>query len=146
MGLFKKMTDPGPGGGITGDDPDAERRTVRDARDLVRLPGELQQADDSGQARIVDSTELIMGGVKAVGEITAISRATHEINLQPTFELTLNVHDAENDEHFAARVIQPVAEEYLAAAVAGAQVTLKYKPDDHGAVWVDWAASAAAGS
>lgn len=138
MGLFKKLTDPSPGGGLTGDDPDAERR-IRDSRDLVKLP--VQEREAPSTARIVDSTVLIMGGVSARARLDVVRPALKKINLQPTFEVELTV--LAEDGEFTAHVIQPVAEEYAAIAVDGAEVTVKYAADDHGAVWIDWAASAA---
>lgn len=139
MGLFKKLTDPTPGGGLTGDDPDAVRRR-RDARDAVHLPDRKDVATPA--ARVVDPTEVIMGGIAARGRIDSIRPAAREINLQPTFEVRLTVLGAEDQ--FTAHVIQPVAEEYASVAVADAEVVVKYSADDHGAVWIDWAASAAA--
>lgn len=137
MGLFKKMTDPSPGGGKTGDDPEAQAR-VNDSRDLVSLNAPAPES--ATEARIVDPTALIMGGVTARGQITQIRRAVKEINLQPTFELTVAVTPDEQPE-FSARVIQPVAEEYAHLAVQGQEVAVKYAEDDLGAVWINWASS-----
>lgn len=141
MGLFKKMTDPSPGGGLTGDDPEAARR-VNDSRDMVKLPKGGPTADRA--VRVADPTALIMGGVRATGTIEKIARATEQINLQPTFEVELRVVTEGGE--FTAKVIQPVAEEYLAAAEVGMEVVLKYMSDDKSQVWIDWAASAAADS
>lgn len=137
MGLFKKMTDPTPGGGLTGDDPEEAKR-VNDSRDLVSLNA--PEPATSSEARIVDPTSLIMGGVAASARIDAIRPAAKEINLQTTFEVTLRVTPAEGDS-FVARVVQPVAEEYVALAVVGQPVACKFDPDDHGAVWINWASS-----
>jgi hypothetical protein len=140
VGLFKKMTDPSPGGGLTGDDPDAERR-VNDSRDKVKLP----QGGPSllGPARVVDPTELIMAGARATGTIERIKPASQQINLQPTFEIEVKVMTPGGG--YSANVIQPVAEEYLEVAVVGAEVQLKFKPEDRTVVWIDWAASHADG-
>lgn len=137
MGLFKKMTDPSPGGGLTGDDPDAERRAK--AREAVRLSGQVRSTATS--AREVDTTRLVMAGIPARARIDALHPTDVENDLQATFDVELTVF-AEDGE-FSARVIQPVAEEYVAAATAGADVAVKYDADDRGAVWIDWAASAA---
>jgi hypothetical protein len=139
MGLFKKLTDPSPGGGLTGDDPDGAPR-VNDSRDHVTLPD--RAAPQAAGARIVDPTELIMGGRRAEATIDAIRPAVKQINLQPTFEVTLTVLAESGD--FSARVIQPVAEEYATVAEAGRSVRVKYDPDDLGAVWIDWAGSVGA--
>lgn len=137
MGLFKRMTDPIPGGGLTGDDPEEATR-VNDSRDLVSLNAPV--VEEVGKARIVDPTALIMGGVVAGARIDAIRRAAKEINLQTTFEVTLTV-TPEEGEPFVASVIQPVAEEYEDLAQAGQLVACKYDPDDPGAVWINWAGS-----
>lgn len=135
MGLFKKLTDPAPGGGLTGDDP-----ILNDSRERVTLPERTQS--DAPTARIVDPTELIMGGVRADAAITQIRRASKEINLQPTFEVELVVDG--QDGEFVAQVIQPVAEEFTALARVGQSISVKYDPSDTGAVWIDWAGTAAA--
>lgn len=127
MSLFKKMTDPTPGGGLTGDDP------------VLRAP-DPQLAETVGGI-VVDPTPLIMGGVRGRGRIDAVRRALKEINLQPTFDVELTVF-AEDGE-FTAHVIQPVIEDLQGLAVAGQEIALKYSEDDRTQVWIDWSSSAA---
>lgn len=122
MGLFKKMTDPAPGGGLAGDDP-------------VLRATDPQVAKTSGT--VVDPTPLIMNGVRGRGRIDSIRRAAKEINLQPTFDIHLTVF-AEGGE-FTAHVIQPVAEEYTTLATEGQEISLKYSDSDQTQVWIDWA-------
>ena len=144
MGLFKKLGDPGPtGGGGDGDeDPqnlgqapvDQVRALMADHRAIVQT--------DGTDGRIVDSTALIMGGAAAGGRIDSIKRALKEINLQDTFDVRLTVFPEDGPE-FTAHIVQPVAEEYVAAATPGQALKVKYDPDDHALVWIDWAGSAA---
>lgn len=91
--------------------------------------------------KIVDATALIMGGVAATGRIDGIRRAAKEINLQDTFDVSLTVAAADGAD-FTARVIQPVAEQYVNVAVEGRDVKVKYSEDDRSQVWIDWAGSA----
>lgn len=132
MSLFKKMTDPEPGGGDKGAGPDP-RAQVRNAM--------ADRSDDSVGGKIVDPTALIMGGVHASGRIDSIRRAAQEINLQDTFDVQLTVFP-EAGEPFKAHVIQPVAEEYLGAAVEGQVLKVKFSAEDQSLVWIDWAGSA----
>jgi hypothetical protein len=134
MSLFKKMSDPGPGGGDKGAGPDP-REQVRSAMVDHRA------AEDIAAGKIVDSTALIMGGVAASGRIDAIKRALKEINLQDTFDVHLTVFPEDGDE-FTAHVVQPVAEQYVEAAVDGHALKVKYSEADHTLVWIDWAGSA----
>jgi hypothetical protein len=134
MSLFKKMSDPAPGGGAEGEIDPRER-----ARSLVEDRRELAEADDS-EGKVVDSTALIMGGVAASGRIDAIKRASKEINLQDTFDVQLTVFPADGLE-FTAHVVQPVAEQYVDAAAPGHALKVKYSADDHSLVWIDWAGS-----
>lgn len=143
MGLFKKLTDPGPSGG----DNDADK----DPQNLGQVPLEQVRAlmadhraviqTDGADGRIVDSTKLIMGGISAAGRIDAIKRAVKEINLQPTFDVRLTVFPEDGPE-FIAHIVQPVAEEYIDAATPGQSLKVKFDPDDHELVWIDWAGSA----
>lgn len=139
MGLFKKLTDPAPGGGKTGDDP--EGSVVEDPREKVRSTMAARRDVPEPGGKIVDSTALIMGGVAAAGRIDSIKRAAQEISLQDTFDVSLTVFP-EDGEEFTARVIQPVAEQYVEVAEAGRELKVKYSEDDHSLVWIDWAGSA----
>lgn len=139
MGLFKKMTDPSPGGGKSGDGPDPTPSGY-DPREQVRSTMAAREQATGG--KIVDATALIMGGVAATGRIDGIRRAAKEINLQDTFDVELTVFPAEGDE-FTARVIQPVAEQYVEVAELGRDLKVKFNPDDLTLVWIDWAGSAA---
>lgn len=127
MSLFKKMTDPTPGGGLTGSDP------------VLRTPD--PQVDAAAGGIVVDPTALIMGGIAASGRIDAIRRAHKQINLQDTFDISLTVF-TDDGEEFSARVIQPVAEQYVGAAIAGQSLKVKFSADDRSLVWIDWAGSA----
>src|SRR6188472_1235719 len=119
MGLFKKLTDPSPGGGATGDEPD-HSDLAQSSRDQVRdLMADHRAAEaDASAGKLVDATALIMGGVAASGRIDAIKKAQKQINLQDTFDVRLTVFPEEGDE-FTAHVIQPVAEQYVRAAAEG---------------------------
>lgn len=97
--------------------------------------------EEAAGGKIVDATALIMGGVAAAGRIDGIRRAAKEINLQDTFDVELTVLPEEGDA-FTARVVQPVAEQYVEVAEAGRDVKVKYNPDDLTLVWIDWAGSA----
>ena len=66
MGLFKKLTDPSPGGGKTGDEPEAMPNGY-DPREQVRST--MAAREEASGGKIVDSTALIMGGVAATGRI-----------------------------------------------------------------------------
>jgi hypothetical protein len=144
MGLFKKLTDPGQSGGDNDSDKDPQNlgearldqvRSLRaDHRSIVQT--------DGADGRIVDSTALIMGGVAATGRIDSIRRAVKEINLQDTFDVQLTVYP-EDGPAFTAHIVQPVAEENVGAAIEGQKLKLKYNPEDHALVWIDWAGSAA---
>jgi hypothetical protein len=127
MSLFKKMTDPTPGGGLTGSDP------------VLRAPD--PQIDEAIGGIVVDPTALIMGGIRGRGRIDAVRRAHKEINLQPTFDVELTVF-AEDGE-FTAHVIQPVIEDLQGLAAAGQEISLKYSDSDRTQVWIDWSGSAA---
>ncbi len=140
MSLFKKMTDPTPGGGKTGDGPDPIGAGP-DPREQVRSAMAARKDAPGAGGKIVDATALIMGGVAASGTIDSIRRAAQEINLQDTFDVELTVVPAEG-ESFTARVIQPVAEQYVGVAVAGQSVKVKFDPEDTSLVWIDWAGSA----
>lgn len=137
MGLFKKMTDPSPGGGKSGDEPESMPGGY-DPREQVRTT--MAAREEASGGKIVDATALIMGGVAALGRIDAIRRAAKEINLQDTFDVELTVFPEEG-EAFTARVIQPVAEQYVEVAEAGRDLKVKYNPDDLTLVWIDWAGS-----
>jgi hypothetical protein len=113
---------------------DQVRSLMADHRAIMQTDG----ADGS----IVDPTALIMRGTGATGRIDSIRRAVKEINLQDTFDLQLTVFPEDGPE-FTAHIVQPVAEEYVAAAVAGQRLKLKYDPEDQALVWIDWASSAA---
>lgn len=138
MGLFKKMSDPSPGGGKTGDGPDPTPAAY-DPREQVRST--MAAREEAAGGKIVDATALIMGGVAATGRIDAIRRAAKEINLQDTFDVQLTVFPEEG-EPFTAQVIQPVAEQYVQVAEAGRDLKVKYNPEDKTLVWIDWAGSA----
>lgn len=142
MGLFKKLTDPSPGGGKTGDGPDPTPAGY-DPREQVRST--MAAREETAGGKIVDATALIMGGVAATGRIDSIKRAAKEINLQDTFDVVLTVF-AEDGEEFAAHVIQPVAEQYVEVAEPGRDLKVKYNPEDKSQVWIDWAGSAALSS
>lgn len=134
MSLFKKMSDPSPGGGGEGgvDPREKARSLVADRRELVGAEG--------AEGKVVDSTALIMGGVAALGRIDAIERAHKEINLQATFDVRLTVFPEDGPE-FTAHVVQPVAEQYVDAAAPQHALKVKYNADDHSLVWIDWAGS-----
>ena len=143
MGLFKKLTDPGPSGGDNDTDLDPQnlgKARVDQVRDLMADHRAIVQTDGA-DGRIVDSTSLIMGGIAASGRIDSIRRAVKEINLQDTFDVRLTVIPDEG-EPFAAHVIQPVAEQYVEAAVEGQALKVKFSAEDHSLVWIDWAGSA----
>lgn len=140
MGLFKKLTDPSPGGGKTGDGPD-EATLAEDPREKVRSTMAARRDADGAGGKIVDATALVMGGTAATGRIDAIKRAAQEINLQDTFDVTVTVF-VDGGESFTARVIQPVAEQYVEVAEEGRDLKVKYSEDDHSQVWIDWAGSA----
>lgn len=144
MGLFKKLTDPGPSGG--GNDADLDPQSLGKARvDQVKsLIADHRSTSQTvvGEGLIVDSTPLIMGGVAADGRIDSIRRAVKEINLQDTFDVQLTVFPEDGPE-FTAHVVQPVVEELVGVAIAGHQVKVKFSAEDHALVWIDWAASAA---
>src|SRR5690242_196552 len=111
MGLFKKMTDPGPSGGGNDVDLDPQnlgKARVDQVRDLMTKHRAALQTDGA-DGRIVDPTPLIMGGVGASGRIDSIRRAVKEINLQDTFDVHLTVFPDEGPE-FTAHIVQPVAE------------------------------------
>ncbi|MGB1584102.1 MAG: hypothetical protein ACPHCI_09990 [Solirubrobacterales bacterium] len=138
MGLFKKLTDPSPGGGKSGDEPESMPNGY-DPREQVRST--MAAREEAAGGKIVDATAVIMGGVAAAGRIDSIKRAAQEINLQDTFDVSLTVFPA-GGEAFTARVIQPVAEQYVEAAEAGRDLKVKYSEDDRSQVWIDWAGSA----
>lgn len=140
MGLFKKLTDPSPGGGKSGDEPEAMPNGY-DPREQVRST--MAAREEPAGGKIVDATAVIMGGVAATGRIESIRRAAKEINLQDTFDVVLIVTPEDGDE-FSAHVIQPVAEQYLDVAEEGRDVKVKYVEDDRSQVWIDWAGSAGA--
>lgn len=143
MGLFKKRDNPGPAGGAG--DTDLDPQNLGEARlDQVRGLMADHRAivqTDGADGRIVDSTALIMGGVAATGRIDAIRRAVKEINLQDTFDIQLTVFPEDGPE-FTAHIVQPVVEEHVGVAAAGQKVKLKYDPNDHALVWIDWSGSA----
>jgi hypothetical protein len=144
MGLFKKLGDPGPtGGGGEGDeDPqNLGKARVDQVRDLMADHRAIVQTDGA-DGRIVDSTPLIMGGIAATGRIDSVRRAVKEINLQDTFDVQLTVFPEDGPE-FTAHIVQPVVEDHVGVAVPGHQLKVKYNPDDHELVWIDWAGSAA---
>jgi hypothetical protein len=144
MGLFKKLTDPGPSGGDAdgiNDPQNLGQAPVDQVRSLMADHRAIVQTDGS-DGRIVDPTALIMGGHAAQGRIDSIRRAVKEINLQDTFDVQLTVFPADGPE-FTAHIVQPVAEEFIGVAVAGQKLKLKYGADDHELVWIDWAGSAA---
>ena len=132
------MSDPSPGGGKSGDGPDPTPAGY-DPREQVRST--MAAREEAVGGKIVDATALIMGGVAATGRIDGIRRAAKEINLQDTFDVSLTVA-AVDGEAFTARVIQPVAEQYVNVAVEGRDVKVKYSEDDRAQVWIDWAGSA----
>ncbi len=133
MSLFKKMSDPEPGGGDIGAGPDP-REQVRSVMSDRFAP------DQEVGGKVVDSTALIMGGVAASGRIDSVRRAAQEINLQDTFDVRLTVFA--EDGQFSAHVIQPAAEQYVGLAVEGQDVRVKFDPEDRSLVWIDWAGSA----
>jgi hypothetical protein len=144
MGLFKKLGDPGQGGGGGDGDEDPQNLgavRVDQVRSLMADHRAIMQTDGA-DGRIVDSTALIMGGAAATGRIDVIRRAVKEINLQDTFDVQLTVFPEDGPE-FAAHIVQPVAEEHVGVAVPGRKLKVKYDPDDHALVWIDWAGSAA---
>jgi hypothetical protein len=142
MCLFKKLNDPGASGGDGDGDKDPQnlgQLAGEQVRDLMAQHRAQVQADGT-DGRIVDPTALIMGGIAAGGRIDSIKRALKEINLQDTFDVQLTVFPEDGPE-FTAHIVQPVAEEYVGAAVAGQKLKVKYNPDDHALVWIDWAGS-----
>ena len=144
MGLFKKLSDPGPSGGDGDRDDDPQnlgKASGEQVRSLMAEHRAIVQTDGT-DGRIVDPTALIMGGIAASGRIDSIKRAVKEINLQDTFDVHVTVFPDDGPE-FTAHIVQPVAEEYVGAAVAGQKLKLKYNPDDHALVWIDWVGSAA---
>lgn len=144
MGLFKKMTDPGDSGGDAEGNVDSQnlgKVRVDQVRQLMADHRAIAETDGS-DGRVVDPTPLIMGGVAATGRIDSIRRAVKEINLQASFDVHLTVFPEDGPE-FSAHIVQPVAEDYLGAAVAGQRLKLKYSADDRELVWIDWAGSAA---
>jgi hypothetical protein len=143
MGLFKKRDNPGPAGGAGDTDLDPQnlgQSRVDQVRELMADHRAIVQTDGA-DGRIVDSTALIMGGVAATGRIDAIRRAVKEINLQDTFDIHLTVFPEDGPE-FTAHIVQPVIEEHVGVAVAGHNLKLKYDPNDHALVWIDWSGSA----
>ena len=142
MGLFKKLTDPGTSGGDNEVDEDPQnlgKVAGEQVRDLM-AQHRAQVAAESNDGRVVDPTALIMGGSAAAGRIDSIKRALKEINLQDTFDVQLTVFPEDGPE-FTAHIVQPVSEEYVAAATAGQKLKVKYDRDDHKQVWIDWAGS-----
>jgi hypothetical protein len=142
MGLFKKLNAPGSGGDGDGDeDPqNLGESTVDQVRTLMADHRAIVQTDGT-DGRIVDPTALIMGGIAATGRIDSIKRALKEINLQDTFDIHLTVF-AEDGSEFTAHIVQPVVEDHVGVATAGHALKVKYNPDDHALVWIDWAGSA----
>ncbi|MBJ7353564.1 MAG: hypothetical protein JHC98_01955 [Thermoleophilaceae bacterium] len=143
MGLFKKLTDPGPSGGDNDADKDPQKlgaARVDQVRSLMADHRAVVQTDGA-DGRIVDSTALIMGGVTAAARIDAIRRAVKQINLQDTFDVQLTVFPEDGPE-FTAHIVQPVVEEHVGVAVAGQKLKVKFDPEDHELVWIDWAGSA----
>lgn len=134
MGLFQKLSDPSPGGGVEGGaDPREKARAM--------MAGHRDAAETAGtEGKVVDSTALIMGGVAASGRIDDIKRASKEMNLQDTFDVQLTVFPEDGPE-FTAHVVQPVAEQYVEAATQGHALKVKFNADDHSLVWIDWAGS-----
>ncbi|MFY9264628.1 MAG: hypothetical protein WAO61_04285 [Solirubrobacterales bacterium] len=144
MGLFKKLGNPGPAGGAGDTDLDPQNlgeARLDQVRDLMADHRAIVQTDGA-DGRIVDSTSLIMGGIAASGRIDSIRRAVKEINLQDTFDVKLTVFPEDAPE-FTAHIVQPVVEEHVGVAVAGQKLKVKYDPDDHALVWIDWSGSAA---
>lgn len=144
MGLFKKLTDPGPSGGDNDTDLDPQnlgQARVDQVKSLMADHRAVVQ-QDGADGRIVDSTPLIMGGMAAAGRIDSIRRAVKEINLQDTFDVHLTIFPDEGPE-FTAHIVQPVTEDLVDVAIAGQKLKVKYDPDDHALVWIDWAGSAA---
>jgi hypothetical protein len=142
MGLFKKLNDPGASGGEGDGDKDPQnlgKLAGEQVRDLM-AQHRAQVKSDGTDGQIVDPTALIMGGIAAGGRIDSIKRAVKEINLQDTFDVQLTVFPEDGPE-FTAHIVQPVAEEYVGAAVVGQTLKVKYNPDDHELVWIDWAGS-----
>lgn len=144
MGLFKKLGDPGPAGGAGDTDLDPQnlgKAKLDQVRELMDDHRAIVQTDGA-DGRIVDSTSLIMGGIAASGRIDSIRRAVKEINLQDTFDVKLTVFPEDGPE-FSAHIVQPVVEEHVGVAVAGQKLKVKYDPNDHALVWIDWSGSAA---
>jgi hypothetical protein len=144
MGLFKKLGDAAPPGGDNDVDLDPQnlgKASGEQVRDLMAQHRAIVHTDGA-DGRIVDSTPLIMGGVPATGRIDAIRRAVKEINLQDTFDVQLTVIP-DDGPAFTAHIVQPVVEEHVGVAIAGQKLKVKYNPDDHALVWIDWAGSAA---
>ncbi|MGH2960336.1 MAG: hypothetical protein ACRDKE_12075 [Solirubrobacterales bacterium] len=143
MGLFKKLGDPGPAGGAGDTDLDPQnlgKAKLDQVRELMDDHRAIVQTDGA-DGRIVDSTALIMGGIAASGRIDSIRRAVKEINLQDTFDVQLTVFPEDGPE-FTAHIVQPVVEDHVGVAVAGQKLKVKYNPDDHALVWIDWSGSA----
>lgn len=143
MGLFKKLTDPGNAGGDAEGELDPQslgKARVDQVRQLMADHRAIVETDGT-DGRIVEPTPLIMGGIAATGRIDSIRRAAKEINLQASFDVHLTVFPEDGPE-FTAHIVQPVAEEYVGAAVAGQALKLKYSADDNQLVWIDWAGSA----
>lgn len=144
MGLFKKLTDPGNAGGDADGELDPQnlgKARVDQVRQLMADHRAITETDGT-DGRIVDPTPLIMGGIAATGRIDSIRPAAKEINLQASFDVHLTVFPEDGPE-FTAHIVQPVAEEYVGAAVAGQSLKLKYSADDNELVWIDWAGSLA---
>jgi hypothetical protein len=144
MGLFKKLNDPGPSGGDNDADPDPQnlgKLAGEQVRSLMadHRAQKIAQTDDG---HVVDPTALIMGGTSAAGRIDSLKRLLNQNDMQHTVDMQLTVFPEEGPE-FTAHIVQPVAEDYVEVAVAGQKLKVKYNPEDHKLVWVDWAGSAA---
>jgi hypothetical protein len=142
MGLYKKLNDPGPSGGDNDADPDPQNLGKLAGEQVRSLMADhrAQKQAETDDGHVVDPTALIMGGAAAGGRIDSIKRALNQNEMQHTFDVQLTVFPEDAPE-FTAHIVQPVAEDYLAAAAEGQKLKVKYDPDDHKKVWIDWAAS-----
>lgn len=143
MGLFKKLNDPGPSGGDNDADPDPQKLGKVASEQVRSLMADhrAQHNAETDDGHVADPTALIMGGTAAGGRIDSVKRSLNQNDMRHTANMQLTVFPEDGPE-FTAHIVQPVAEDYLAVAVEGQNLKVKFDPDDHKKVWIDWASSA----